>query len=175
MGEWKIYAAIGLVLGLLAGVLAYGHHEYALGSDSVQDQWDKASAATAEASAQQAYAALQTQSAQSSAFAAIDADYHKALTNEPTTPIPSAAAVRSGSVQLRDVWQCPAISTAYLPQAAAGAGGGDGAQSGAIEQRAEGAASLIRYADSADQREREYAAKVTALQQIIQAERAGQQ
>jgi hypothetical protein len=151
---WQLYAAIGVVLMLLAihhaGVVS-GRHE-------VQAKFDAHLSADrgAEAVAKQRKALREEQDR--AAFAVIGSTFEEDKTHAREKGNAVAAGVRSGALRLRPQWTCPARD---LPGPAAGAQAADAN----AELRAASAGRIIAIGAEAD-------AQVKGLQAALEVERA---
>lgn len=93
------------------------------------------------------------------AFVAVALKYQRDLSNAQVTEKDVAAAVRAGTLQLRDHWRCPAVPRP--PEAPAAAGRADAA----AERRAADAGAAVRLAAEFDAYQRLCAQTLTAERQ----------
>jgi len=173
MPSLKTWLCVLAFAVLAAGAWAFGAHEFKAGAQSVQVKWDAANASADQAKLTQAGKVITGDNAQAASFIAIDSTYQKAIGNAPQSTDPFYAAVRSGTVSLRPVWQCPTGAsgkpkrTVTVPAPTASSSRPDGTQSGAPANRQDAAADIVFAGDTADGRESALAAKVTALQAVV--------
>jgi hypothetical protein len=161
------YAGAGLLV--LFGI--FRHHYIAVGVErehgktvkehaalvALQGQF-KAYRQQAEDAAKKATSAAKAaEKAQANSFAAAAVQLKKDQANAIAKKDRVIRDLRSGALQLRPEWTCPATASAgHLPEAA----GSTGIRDATAELRAAGAGSIVRIAADAD-------AQVTALQSIV--------
>ena len=166
-GLYVKLAGLALILALLAGLYAYGHHAGAL---SVQYKWDIANAAQAQIAAQAADKTRATEHDQSTAFAGIETGYLQATSHAyPSLADNLHAAIDAGTMQLRD--DCSAPDSRSVPAATARARAADAGRAASATQRLADAVAAVQVSDASDTRERQLDAQVTALQALLAAER----
>ena len=160
------FGIFGLIAVLvLAGAMRFSYDK---GVDHVQAKWDIATAAQNVVSVTASEKARATEQRQSASFASIEAGYLQATTNEPT-PFDIPAALAAGSLKLRN--DCPAPDTSSVSETTARSRDRDAAATQALADRVEDSIAAVRAGEAADARERQLSAQVTALQDILRAER----
>lgn len=160
-----------LAAGIGLGAIYLHHSGYKAGAASVQAQWDAQKLADANAYAQ-ALAKADAQARQQQTqweqkLAAASTQYQEALRNVETKHTAALAALRAGTLRLRD----PGAATGQdgngaVPNAATGAGRRDGGTSG--ELSGPSSEFLLGLAAEAD----EVAERLGACQAVVQADRA---
>ncbi|MGA0588108.1 hypothetical protein ACO2Q2_13405 [Dyella sp. KRB-257] len=162
--ETKLIAFLVLLAAFLAGVLAFGAHERAIGAAGVQSKWDAAVASAKVTSAKQTLEWTQQ-------FSTIATHYQEqSHAQVPSIADTVAADVRGGSIRLRDepTQACPG----RVPDASAGARAADAAATAALAQRVADSIAAVRVGDAADAREQQLREQVIALQAALRAERS---
>ncbi len=160
-------AGIALFLLLLAGLFLWGDFH---GAARVQAKWNVASSAQQVAVAEAKLHADAESAAMQKNYNALSAKYEDALhVQAPAVADSTLAAVTGGTLQLRDVAVCPGRGNVSATAAAARAA--DAAATAALTQRVTDSIAAVRVGDASDQRERQYAAQIVALQGLLRAER----
>jgi hypothetical protein len=144
----RLYAALALIIALVAGGWYYGHAKYAAGeSDTL--------ALVAKQDAAAAVIARQHEQDQRTAFDDAAKQYERDKTDAQAEYDRNIADLRSGQLRLRKRWTCPRV-----PNVAASAGQPDG--DAALRQQ--DASDLVRLAAEAD-------AQIRGLQAVLTGER----
>lgn len=171
--SFKIYIIAGAVAILLAGIVWFGAHERAIGAAGVQAKWDKATAAQSLLATAASESARTVERNHATYFADIDKTYLETTTHEyPTIAAGLPAAIAAHTLKLRD--NCTTLPSRDVSRATTSSRELDEAYTSALSKRAEAEARAIRIVgigDEADSRERVLGAQVTALQDVLRAER----
>ena len=136
----------------------------AIGAAGVQSKWDAAVASAKVTSAKQTLEWTQQ-------FSTIATHYQEqSHVQAPSIADTVSAGVRGGTVRLRDEpsQACPG----RVPDASASARTADAAATAALAQRVADSIAAVRVGAACDIRDRQQSAKITALQEILRAERS---
>lgn len=167
--EFKLYFILAAIAALLGGMALFGAHERGIGAAKVQAKWDLATAKQNVVTVEASEKARVTEQKQVTSFTGIEAGYLQATTHEPT-PFDLPAALAAGTLKLRN--DCTAPDPRRVSRAASRSRELDAAATEAISKRVEAASTVVRVGHASDARERQLSAQVTALQSLLNAERA---
>lgn len=168
-GLYAKLIGLGLILAALAGIFTWGHHT---GAVSVQTRWDAAKTAQIAAVNRQAAVSVLQSATWLHQFDTI-ATHYEASAHEtaPAVADSVSAAVRAGTLRLsgeRASDRC----LGQVSDAAAHSRAADAAATAALAQRVADSIAAVRVGDAADARERQLREQVSALQDVLRAERA---
>ncbi|WP_426287514.1 lysis system i-spanin subunit Rz [Luteibacter sp. E-22] len=154
--KWGLWlASLAGVLGLLAGVFAFGHH---VAASAGKAEIAALKATYAEQAKAASDAALARERKQAADFAATAQQYEQDKANAKADADRVAADLRSGAIRLRDRWATQVLAG----QAAVAAGSGE--PDAAADDRAASAGRIVRAAAEAD-------AQIRGLQDLLKKER----
>lgn len=153
---YKLLAGVLLLIGAFSGGFYAGHH--------AEDQVRQAQLATLQGDDARALAkaeakALQQQQQAEQRYAAAQATYEKETSDAKATYDSNVAALRAGTLRLRNQWSCTSSLAASVQHAAASGPSPDAA----ADLRYQSASDLVRNADAAD-------TQIRALQAIVRAD-----
>lgn len=168
-GLYTKLIGLGLILAALAGLFLWGHH---VGAANVQTRWDAAKTAQIAAVDRQAAVSVLQSATWLHQFDTI-ATHYEASAHEtaPAVADSVSAAVRAGTLRLsgeRASDRC----LGQVSDITARSRAIDAAATQALADRTAAAIRIIRIGDAADARERQLREQLTALQDVLRAERA---
>ncbi|MEO9079615.1 MAG: hypothetical protein ABI268_09920 [Rhodanobacter sp.] len=166
--EFKLYFILAFGVALLAGAAWAVHHERDVGRAEVQAKWDLAVAQQNRVAVAASEKARTTEHQRAADFSGAVATYIE-VTAHADSPFTLPAALAAGTLKLRD--DCPAAGRSDVSAATARSRAADEAATEALSKRVEAASTVVRVGHASDARERQLGAQVTALQDVLRAER----
>ncbi len=167
----KYIVAVIAALAILAGAYVFGHHVAAVAGQlsitTLKDGYDKQLADANKARADAEQAARDTEAKRVADMASLDANYQKELSDAKTVSDAAVAAVRAGTVRVRDRFTCNAGSGSVPSAAKAGASTGSTDAASANGLQPEDAEFLLREAARADA----VTVQLRALQDVVRRDR----